>query len=376
MPADKLEIRISAAKLLIAMLVVIIPLCAFGLIAMTRADRALERTIGNHFTTIAEHGASEVSQFIHDRVTDVGVMALESSIVDAVRTANTGYEGKSDADIAAQVQQFEKVWNTPASEPVAGKILSSPASRMLRRQRDFDRRFLRITVTDARGGTVAATHKTLDYYQADEEFWQNIYASGRGAVSITDILYDDVTKASYIGIGAPILEETSNRFLGVVDALVDVTAVFSAVQRMQFAPTARMLLIKDDGTVIAGPGVNLAMKMTSPDYAAVQERLRELSGRQAGYAVPDTPSGQQIIGFADTGLKRDYGNLGWLVLVAQDADEAFSPVRTVQRLLGFMSFFGLAAVTLLGVYVWLHRPAAYIDLGEVGEPAARAVKTA
>jgi hypothetical protein len=40
-------------------------------------------------------------------------------------------------------------------------------------------------VTDARGGTVAATHKTLDYYQADEEFWQNIYASGRGAVSIT-----------------------------------------------------------------------------------------------------------------------------------------------------------------------------------------------
>jgi hypothetical protein len=376
MPADRLEIRISAAKLLIAMLVVITPLCAFGLIAMTRADRALEGTIGNHFKTIAEHGASEVSQFIHDRVTDVGVMALESSIADAVVGANSEYEGKSDAAIAAQVQQLEKVWNTPASEPLVGKILASPASRMLRRQRDFDRRFLRITVTDARGGTVAATHKTLDYYQADEEFWQNIYASGRGAVSITDILYDDVTKASYIGIGAPILEETSNRFLGVVDALVDVTAVFSAVQRTQFAPTARMLLIKDDGAVIAGPGVNLAMKMTSPDYAAVKERLQTLPGRQAGYAVPDTSSGRQIIGFADTGLKRDYGNLGWLVVSAQDADEAFSPVRTVQRLLGFMSFFGLAAVTLLGVYVWLHRPAAYVDLGDVGQPAARAVKTA
>jgi hypothetical protein len=64
------------------------------------------------------------------------------------------------------------------------------------------------------------------------------------------------------------------------------------------------------------------------------------------------------------------------VVSAQDADEAFSPVRTVQRLLGFMSFFGLAAVTLLGVYVWLHRPAAYVDLGDVGQPAARAVKTA
>ena len=49
---------------------------------------------------------------------------------------------------------------------------------MLRRQRDFDRRFLRITVTDAKGATVAATHKTLDYYQADEEFWQNISVPG------------------------------------------------------------------------------------------------------------------------------------------------------------------------------------------------------
>jgi hypothetical protein len=129
MPADRLEIRISAAKLLIAMLVVITPLCAFGLIAMTRADRALEGTIGNHFKTIAEHGASEVSQFIHDRVTDVGVMALESSIADAVVAANSEYEGKSDAAIAAQVQQLEKVWNTPASEPLVGKILASPASR-------------------------------------------------------------------------------------------------------------------------------------------------------------------------------------------------------------------------------------------------------
>jgi membrane protease subunit (stomatin/prohibitin family) len=43
------------------------------------------------------------------------------------------------------------------------------------------------TVTDQKGAVVAATHKTLDYFQADEDFWQAAYAQGRGAINLTDI---------------------------------------------------------------------------------------------------------------------------------------------------------------------------------------------
>jgi len=38
-------------------------------------------------------------------------------------------------------------------------------------------------------------------------------------VNLTDLLYDDLTKSHYIGVGVPILEEGTNRFLGAVDAL-------------------------------------------------------------------------------------------------------------------------------------------------------------
>jgi hypothetical protein len=376
MPSERLEIRISASKLLIAMLVLITPLCIAGLLTLAQADRSLENTVGSHFKTIAENSAAEVSQYIHDRVTDVGVMAMETSIIDAVTAANSAYSTRSDAVVAAGIQDIEKAWNTTAGEPVAQKILGSRASQMLRRQRDFDRRFLRITVTDAKGATVAATHKTLDYYQADEEFWLNVYASGRGAVGITDILYDDVTKANYIGIGVPILEEGTNRFLGVLDALVDVSSVFAAVHRMQFGPTARTLLVKDDGTVIAGPGVNLAMNVRSDEYAAVSDRLRTIAGRETGYVSANMSGGRQIIGFADAGLKQDYGNLAWLVLVSQNAREAFGPIRNVQRMLGFMSLVGLVCVTLLGVYVYLHRRPAYTDLDEVEHPLGEGMKSA
>jgi hypothetical protein len=324
--------------------------------------------VGNHFGAIAEITASEVSRFIHDRVTDVGVMALDSSVIAAVTTGNAAYQGKSDDAIAGDIQRIENTWNTPAAEAISQRILASPASQALRKHRDFDRRFLRITVTDQKGVPVAATHKTLDYYQADEDFWQAVYANGRGVINITDILYDDVTKSHYVGIGVPILDSSTNAFIGMMDALVEVSAIFPVTQRMQFGSTARLMLVKDDGTVIAAPGINLANKMASEEFAAVRDSYQTISGRQTGYVDAPLKSGRTVIGFADTGLKEDYGNLGWVVLAAQETSEAFAPIRVVDRLVALMSVLGLLAITFFAVWVSIHRVERYEHLGEVHEP--------
>src|SRR6266498_4542317 len=124
---------------------------------------------------------------------------------------------------------------------------------------------------------------TRDYFQADEEYWQDIYAQGRGAVSLTDILYDEATKTNYIGIGVPIVEEDSNRFIGTLDALVDVSSIFPVINRTQIGQTGRMILVKEDGTVISAPQANLAMKLKSAEYFAVKAALSTLQGRQIGY---------------------------------------------------------------------------------------------
>jgi hypothetical protein len=242
-------------------------------------------------------------------------------------------------------------------------MLASRASRTLRHHRELDPRFLRVTITDARGGTVAATHKTLDYFQADEDFWQAIYAQGRGTVNLTDILYDEVTKSNYIGIGVPIVEEGTQRFIGAVDALVDVTSLFPFVNRVQLGSTSRAALVKEDGTIIAAPGVVFSMNLKSDIYATVKDALQTLHGRQTGYMVADVSGGaRKLIGFADTGLKADYRNLGWVVLVSQDSLEAFAPVRTVSRFLAFMALLGLAVVVFFGVYFSLHRRPEMTDI--------------
>jgi hypothetical protein len=181
-------------------------------------------------------------------------------------------------------------------------------------------------------------------------------------------LYDDVTKAHYVGIGVPIVEDESNRFIGAVDALVDVSAILAVTQRMPVGPTARLLLVKDDGTVIAGPGMFQPLKTKSAEYAALLE-TRGPATQSSGYVVARAGSAPQVIGFASTGLKRDYASVDWHVISAQNADEAFAALRPLVRMLVLMSFLGLASVTLFGVYVYFHQRLPYDHLGRVGQPA-------
>ena len=363
---EKFELRVSLPKLLIGLLLTVVPISVLGLYSITQSQKSLERTIGHYFKTIAEGTAVETAHFITDRVTDVGVIAAQPAIIEAVLASNRSYQGMTDAAIAAKIEKIDKTWNTTAADSIVKEMLATRASRLLRRDHDLDPRILRITVTDAKGANAAMSHKTLDYYQADEEYWQNIYAQGRGAISVTDILYDEATKSNYIGIGFPVFEEGSSQFIGTLDALVDVSAIFPIVNQVRIGSSGRTILVKEDGTVISAPDANLAMKLKSDEHAAMQEALRTSQGREIGYVVADIRgSGQNLIGFADTGLKRNFGKLGWIILVCQNTSEAFAPIRTVARLLAFMSLLGLVMVIMVAAWFALHRKQPLTEIGDL-----------
>lgn len=375
-PEERFEFRISFRKLLVGLVLALVPISLAGLYSITRSHKSLESTVGTHFKTIAESTAEGVSRFIHDRAIEVALIAADASILEAVQAGNRSYEKLADDAAIARIEKLDSVWNTPAAEGALREILSSKASVSLRRRHDLDPRILRITVTDAKGAVVAASHKTLDYYQADEEYWKNIYAEGRGSISLTDVLYDEATKTNYIGVGIPVLEATSGQFIGTVDALVDVSTLFPIVNRVQFGPTGRTMLVRDDGFVISAPQTTIPVKVKAEEYAALQENAANLEGQESGYLVADIRGGRKhLIGYAATDLKRNYRNLGWTVLVAQETSEAFAAVRTVERLIAFMSLLGLAAVTFVAAYFASHRRTPFTEIGELRKPGV-ASKTA
>jgi hypothetical protein len=174
-------------------------------------------------------------------------------------------------------------------------------------------------------------------------------------VNVTDVRYDERNRSNYVEIDVPVLERDSGKFIGAVSALVDTTSLFSVLDRQQIGRTGRILLVKDDGTVIAAANVDPELRLKAEEFPAVSDALSTLEGRQTGYASAATRAGNRIVGFADTGLKHSYPKLGWLILASQDKREALASVRTLGRFALLMVVLGLLMLTLLLAYFSMHR---------------------
>jgi hypothetical protein len=362
MALERLEVRVSLEKLLVVLMVILIPLNFLGLYLATRSHTAAEHTTGALFSSIAQNNALIARQFIEDRVIDVAGVAAEAAIVDAIAAANRSSARMTDDARAAQIADVEEKWNTPEADALASSILTAPASVALRHHRERDPRFLKLIVMNGSGVPVAATDKPAHYAPADEVFWQAVSANGRGNVYVSDVAYDEKTKANYVVVGFPVLDQASQRFVGAVCALVDISPLFAWLNREGLGRGAGAMLIRDDGTVVTASNVTTLMRMKPEEYRAVRDALGTIQGRQVGYVIANMHDGMRIVGFSDTGLKPSYPNLGWYVLVSQNEDEALSPVRTVGYFAFFMVVVGLLMVTLLAAYFFMHRKQELADI--------------
>jgi PAS domain S-box-containing protein len=112
------------------------------------------------------------------------------------------------------------------------------------------------------------------------------------------------------------------------------------VERSVFAPTAarrrvEALIVDAAGTVLLGPPGWQGSRLSLPSLKAAREQ------EDGGYLVEKWPDGESwLVGYARGHGHADYPGLGWTVLVRQNVDDAYAPVRRLRE-------FGLAAGTLL-----------------------------
>ncbi len=366
MASDTFEVRISLQRLLLGLILSILPISFFGLYLSSESDASLEKSVGAHFRTIAQLASAATSQFINDRVVAVGTISAEPLVVEAVAAASRSYKGANGEAAAARIGKIEEKWDTPQADSVVKELLSSASSKLLLRRQVTDPRILKIVVADENGATLAATDKPLHYLQPDKQYWQAVYGQGRGGVYVSEVLYDEQSRSNYISVGMPVLDPESHRFIGAVNALVDVSGIFSFLKEGLTDRTIQTTLLRDDGTVVTAANVSPTMRLKSEEYRAVSDALGTLQGRSTGFAVATMKGGNRIIAFADTGLKQIYPNLAWLVLVSQDEREALAPARTFGRFALLMMLLSLLMLTLLAVYFFLHRRQRVEDIEAAG----------
>lgn len=356
------DVQISLQKLLTGLIIVIVPLSILGLYLTSNADKHLEEAIGTQFRTLALTDAATTAQFIADRIIDVSAIAADPAVVDAVKASDHQYLGAGEETIAARIQKIEGHWDSPNADSLVKDMLSSRTSRWLQQQRSLNRRLLKIIVSDENGASVAATGKPVHYVEADQQRWQAVYASGKGAVNVTEVRYDASTQSDYVDIAVPVLEEESGRFMGVVRALVDVSGLFSVFDQQQLGHSGRVMLVTSKGMIVNAPNVTPDLRLMSEEYSAVRDALGTTEGRQTGYVKAATSNGENLVGFGDTELKRSQPNLDWVILVSQSEREALAPVRVLEQFAVVMVVLALLMLAGLLAYFWTQRQQGLADL--------------
>ncbi len=331
---DRLEVRVSITKLLLALLIIIVPLSILGLVLTEHSDKTLDSAVGANFKTMAQLYANQVTQFVRERTTDVAQLASNPTVIAA------------------------------ASSPAATKNgLDTNASALLRQHKTLDPRFLSIVVTNAEGNVMAAAQRPSQPSYEHNGHWQSVYNNGQGTTKISDIVDDTLTKSYYVNIGVPVTDQ-AGQTVGVLNAAVNVSDVLSPFRQDNIASGARVALVSDNGNIVSGPNADVFARIKSQGFDYVHDALGANQGSQSGWVMANLNGADHIVGYSSTGLKQHFPNLGWVVTVTQEEHQAAAPIRQLERFALGMVVLALFMLTLLCVYYYLHRAQRYSHIEE------------
>ncbi len=353
-----------------------------------RAKTAIDAEVAANFRAISGNNAAAMSYAINSLVREVGTLAVNSEVRDAIVFGNASYPRSLEA-IRRKINNIERTWLTPEADTTVQQILSNHASRYLRRFAAINPAFRRITVTDQYGGTVAANVKPIDFEQSDEPWWRDSFKDGvTGRIVIEDVRFDPLSKINVLHVVVPVVKDEPEEVTGVIGAAIDISDLFPLVSGTRIGATGNTLLSREDGTVIAGSvlasipaqPIDPTATESSTSGHLVPAQLMEVSyfddilsamkqPSQPDFIVATAIGGRRkMVAFTQLGLSASYPQLRWVSLVEQDASEIHTAVDTLDRHL-LLAALGILVVTIgLAVYLFTHERLEVTDIAEVKTP--------
>lgn len=158
------------------------------------------------------------------RITDENIraMATQPVVINAVETANHK-EKKS----LLNIMMLDKKWQSAdAGDEWVNGFLNNPCSDYFRKVRQSSAEkgvslYAEIFVTDKQGCIIAASGRTTDYWQGDEEKFIKSFAEGAGAVFTGRPDFDESSDKYVIQVSVPVMSPHTKRAIGVLTAGID-----------------------------------------------------------------------------------------------------------------------------------------------------------
>ena len=265
-----------------------------------------------------------------------------------------------------EIKAIEETWGdlTIQHSELLRKALNNNIARRLHVIKKEARRFrptekegpliAEILVTDRAGRLVAATQKTGDYFQADEDWWQGSYRGGEGCIYTPPVNFDRSAGIWSIDICIPIRD--GREVVGIAKAVLDISAL---VQMRRVGKTAMIgtppiagsvMLVRRSGEIVYNDNHGRGGSSPSEPLSTVARQWSgEIAqGRNTGWRFTDHG---MLQGFASIVMPDRIGpnNVimpSWSLVVYVPASEVLKPVHD----LGFnVLWIGLSIIVVIFV---------------------------
>lgn len=305
-----------------------------------------KETIGQSFQQLSEKARESITLILISNIRALRELAALPITVDFLNSPAMTFT-LPEGMVKWQIEDIDKKWGKLGVEdqPLK-KILENPLANTLRASRSVEGSFKEIFVTDVAGQVVAATNKTSDYMQGDEDWWQRAYHLGYGRLHLSGVNFDESAGVYSIDICVPIkvTEDDKEKVIGIIKGVLDISPISESIFRIEVGDSRRAVLASGDGTVV----ISRDPQQKELPLGVCPSTSRGNSGSFVPEGGPDW-----LVGFARIELEGSDFSFAtpWLVVVYQELTHAYAPVR---KLIWYISLPGAGLILVfffLGLYV-------------------------
>lgn len=329
-------------KLLLAFGTIILIMIVGNLFSIQMSEEKLHQSIGQSHVTQVEPIIESVDREVYYRVEQIVGYGRDVLLQDTLRQSNQAMAAMTDRE--GWIRQQGRDWRTAplgTITPFMQGLMDSPLAEELWEKKEFYTQkwmqkplYPEMFVTNRYGVIIATTGRTSDYLQADEEWYRQAVA--QQDFWLGDMAYDESTGISSCAIVVKLYDE-NQEYAGLFKALLNLetlhatltTAAERHTQVSQHKHHVQVKLLTKDNRLIftSDHGYEINKDMSGYDF---MKRIDQ-GGDKGFFALAgDTPGEEEkIFAYARSSGYRDYGGIGWLLILEHDFNEAFAPVDSL-----------------------------------------------
>lgn len=286
------------------------------------------KTIESNHKEIARTASVALMHAVDSEIEDAFAYAVRPQWIDRAEAANAEYAGLTTSEITQALIDKDASWRScPADTGIVKETIFNGEELGMQDILGVRKAVAEIFMTDMHGAVVAASAKTTDFFQADEEWWQLAYNGGAGGVYLSDVEYDSSSGKYVIVIAVPIKGRASG-VVGVLKILVSTEKLFGLLADFGLGDTGHVSVMDSLGNYIFHPGAP-----TMSRKAGDTEKVVSAAGSQGYYRDDDLylRAGKRVFTVV-TRVEPPVlagKSFFWYLLISQDVEEAVEPLYRI-----------------------------------------------